>query len=113
QPITGYQVERCQGTGCTNFAQIAAPSGTTYKDTGLNANTSYSYRVRASDAAGVGPYSNTATAYTGLAVSPRATDLTFTRTQQFAAGGVTGVTWSVDGKPGGDATVGTITSGGL
>jgi hypothetical protein len=113
QPITGYQVERCQGTGCTNFAQIAAPSGTTYKDTGLNANTSYSYRVRASDAAGVGPYSNTATAYTGLAVSPRATDLTFTRTQQFAAGGVTGVTWSVDGRPGGDATVGTITSGGL
>ena len=51
-PITGYQVERCQGAGCTNFTQIATPSGTTYNDTGLTANTSYSYRVRAVDAAG-------------------------------------------------------------
>ena len=26
--VTGYQVERCQGSGCTNFAQIATPTGT-------------------------------------------------------------------------------------
>ena len=27
--VTGYLVERCQGAGCTNFAQIATPTGTT------------------------------------------------------------------------------------
>ena len=33
--VTGYRIERCQGAGCTNFAQIAAPTGTgtTYSDT--------------------------------------------------------------------------------
>src|SRR5439155_25534411 len=51
--VTGYRIERCQGGGCTNFAQVAAPAGTgtTYNDTGLTASTSYSYRVRATDAA--------------------------------------------------------------
>ena len=50
--VTGYRVERCQGSSCTNFAQIAAPAGTTYNDAGLAANTAYTYRVRAADAAG-------------------------------------------------------------
>ena len=46
--VTGYKVERCQGAGCTSFAQIGtAPVGTTYSDTGLLANTTYLYRVRA------------------------------------------------------------------
>ena len=65
QGIAGYRVERCQGAGCTTFVQIATTSGTTYTDTGLAANTSYSYRVRAQDAAGNrSPYSNEATATT-------------------------------------------------
>ena len=56
-------MERCQGAGCTNFAQIAAPAGTSYKDTSVSPSTSYSYRVRATDAAGnLSPYSNTASA---------------------------------------------------
>ena len=50
--MTGYRVERCQGAGCTTFAQIGTPAGATYADTGLTAGTSYSYRVRATDAAG-------------------------------------------------------------
>src|SRR5262249_39281334 len=50
--VTGYQLERCQGAGCSNFTQIATPSGTSYNDTGLTPSTSYSYRVRATDAAG-------------------------------------------------------------
>ena len=59
--VTGYRVERCQGTGCSNFTQIAAPTGTSFKDTTVSASTSYSYRVRATDAAGnLSPYSNTA-----------------------------------------------------
>ena len=44
-------MERCQGAGCTNFAQIATPAGTTFGDTGLTAATNYSYRVKAVDAA--------------------------------------------------------------
>ena len=61
--VTGYQVERCQGAGCTNFVQVLTPTGTSVSDTGLTAGTSYSYRVRATDAAGnLSGYSNTATA---------------------------------------------------
>jgi hypothetical protein len=65
--VTGYLVERCQGASCSSFAQVAAPAGTgtTYTDSGLPASTSFSYRVRAIDAAGnPGPYSNTTTATT-------------------------------------------------
>jgi hypothetical protein len=63
--VVGYLVERCPGVGCTNFAQIGTTSDTTYGDTGLAVNTSYSYRVRATDAArNLSPYSNVATATT-------------------------------------------------
>ena len=63
--VTGYQVERCQGPGCANFAQITSVTGTAYTDSGLAPGTSYSYRVWATDAAGnVSGYSNTATAST-------------------------------------------------
>ena len=60
--VTGYQVERCQGAGCSSFALITTATGTTYNDTGLTAGTSYTYRVRATDAPGnLSAYSNTAT----------------------------------------------------
>lgn len=63
--VTGYLVERCQGTGCSNFAQIASQAGTSLNDTGLAPSTSYSYRVRATDAANnVSSFSSTATAVT-------------------------------------------------
>jgi fibronectin type 3 domain-containing protein len=63
--VTQYLVERCQGAGCTTFAQIGTSTGPTYNDTGLTVNTSYSYRVRATDAAGnQGPYSNVASTTT-------------------------------------------------
>ena len=48
-----YRVERCQGAGCTNFAQIGTPTGH-----GLQRHRpdrrrpAYRYRVRAADAAG-------------------------------------------------------------
>jgi fibronectin type 3 domain-containing protein len=116
--VTGYRVERCQGEGCSSFTQIAAPSATNYSDTGLTPGTSYSYRVRAIDAAGkLGPYSATATGFTGLVVTPRQAALTPGQTQQFGAtvpgGGSPAVTWSVDGLTGGSGTVGTITTSGL
>jgi hypothetical protein len=65
--VTGYIVQRCSGSGCTTFAQVASVSGTatTYNDTGLVGSTSYSYRVEATDAAGnLSAFSNTASATT-------------------------------------------------
>ncbi len=59
--ISNYLVERCQSAGCTSFAQIGTTTATTFKDTGMTAGTSYSYRVRAQDTTGAtGPYSNVA-----------------------------------------------------
>ena len=62
----GVKIERCQGTKCTNFAQIGTVAGTatTYTDLGLAANTTYRYRTRAYNSAGDSPYSNIATAKT-------------------------------------------------
>lgn len=48
--VTAYLIERCQGAGCTNYAQIASVTTTSYTDTNVAAATSYSYRVRARDA---------------------------------------------------------------
>jgi chitodextrinase len=68
--VTGYRLERCQGSGCSNFAQIATPTGTSFADTGLSTSTSYSYRVRAIDGAGnLSGYSNVSTATTASAPS--------------------------------------------
>jgi PQQ-like domain len=63
--VTGYLVERCAGAGCASFAQVGTSASSSFSDTGLAARTSYSYRVRATDAAGnVSAYSGTATATT-------------------------------------------------
>jgi chitodextrinase len=63
--VTGYLLQRSQGTGSTNFTQIAAPTGTNYSDTGLTSATTYNYRVRATDAAGnLSGYSSVASATT-------------------------------------------------
>ena len=62
----GFRIERCAGTGCTAFAQIAVVGHdvTSYLDNGVARNAAYSYRVRAFNAAGASAYSNTATAKT-------------------------------------------------
>jgi chitodextrinase len=66
--VTGYRVERCQTSGCANFAEIGTATAVTYVDSALPPATSYTYRVRATDAAGLlGPYSNTVSAITGSA----------------------------------------------
>jgi subtilisin family serine protease/glucose/arabinose dehydrogenase len=63
--VTGYQLERCPGAGCSNFIQISSPSQTSFIDTGLSGNVRYSYRVRALDGAGnLSAYSNVASATT-------------------------------------------------
>ena len=68
-PITGYKVERSIDGGST-WSTLVANTGsasTTYSDTGLQASTSYWYRVSAINSAGTGSPSNTATATTSSA----------------------------------------------
>jgi hypothetical protein len=110
-------VERCQGAGCTSLAQVGTSTGTTFNNTGLTSATSYSYRVRARDAAGnLSGYSNIASATTQatipLAITPRVAALTITQNQQFTSS-IGSVTWSADGVQGGSVSSGTITSSGL
>src|SRR2546430_946978 len=62
-----------QGAGCTSVAAIATAGGPTYSDTGLGANTTYTYRVRATDAAGnLSAYSNVASTTTPAAADTQA-----------------------------------------
>jgi hypothetical protein len=63
---SGFKVERCKGSTCTNFSQIAsvAPNISTYTNSGLARGTTYSYRVRAYNASGNSAYSDTARATT-------------------------------------------------
>jgi glucose/arabinose dehydrogenase/PKD repeat protein len=50
--VSGYRVERCQGSSCSNFVLVTTVSAPSYSDPGLAASTLYRYRVRAADAAG-------------------------------------------------------------
>ena len=93
--VTGYRVERCQGAGCTSFAQIATPAGTTYSDAGLTAGTSYSYRVRATDAAGnLSGYSNVASATTPAGSDTEAPTAPSNLTATSVGGNQINVTWT-------------------
>ncbi len=65
----GFKIERCTNVGCSDFSQIATVGAnvTSYSNTGLTASTSYSFRVRAYNAAGDSAFSNTASAVTQTA----------------------------------------------
>ena len=68
---TGFEIERCIGSGCTDFLLIGTRDSSIYgpwwNDVGLAENTSYSYRVRAVNANGASAYSNVASAATSYA----------------------------------------------
>jgi chitodextrinase len=109
--VTGYRVERCTGASCTSFAQIGTAGATTFSDSGLTASTSYSYRARATDAAGnLGTFSNTSSTATSpsggsniaVTVSPQRGGLTTSQTLSMTASltndtGNAGVSWSATG----------------
>ena len=62
----GFKIERCQGSGCTNFTEITTVGAnvTSYANSGLSPSTTYRYRVRAFNAGGNSGYSNEAEATT-------------------------------------------------
>ncbi|MFN0098938.1 MAG: fibronectin type III domain-containing protein [Gemmatimonadaceae bacterium] len=72
---SGYYIDRCSGAGCTNFATVDSVGANvaTYQNTGLASNTTFVYRVRAFNGAGISTPSNTASAATNLPAIP--TDL--------------------------------------
>lgn len=65
---SSFKIERAPG-GTTNFTEIGSVGAgvTTFASTGLTASTSYSYRVRASNAIGNSAYTNVVTATTSAA----------------------------------------------
>jgi hypothetical protein len=101
---TGYTVERSPDGAAWTAVTTTLPAGTTsYHDTGLTPSTGYSYRVKATNAAGSSAYSNTATATTQ-------SDVVFTETFPGANGSAwdasrwtvnTGTTASMDIQSGG------------
>jgi fibronectin type 3 domain-containing protein len=93
--VTGYFVERCQGAGCNTFAQVGAPTSASFKDSPLTASTSYSYRVRATDAAGhPGVYSNTSSAVTWPATDSVAPTVPGAFNATAASSSQVNLTWS-------------------
>jgi hypothetical protein len=57
--VAQYRVERCEGVGCNDFAQIGTSTGPSFVDLGLAPSKIYRYRVRAVDlASNIGAYSN-------------------------------------------------------
>lgn len=71
----GFVVERCTGSGCSNFLPIdsvEAADATAYSNTGLAAGTTFRYRIRAYNASGVSGASNVATAGTNVPAIPSA-----------------------------------------
>jgi hypothetical protein len=67
-----FSIEQCSGVGCspTVFIGVVGANVTSVQRTGLVPGTSYSYRVRAYNAAGISAYSNTATATTSAPAAP-------------------------------------------
>jgi len=68
---TGYKVERSPDgtTGWTEIAGSLAANSTSYSDNGLTSNTTYHYRVRASNTGGNSGYSNVANATTFIVIN--------------------------------------------
>ncbi|MBI3573562.1 fibronectin type III domain-containing protein, partial [Candidatus Kaiserbacteria bacterium] len=107
--VTGYQVFRCTGT-CTPTTQLATSATNSYTDTSVSAGTTYSYLVKATDAAAnVSAASNTVTT-----TVPSGTSLTISNISATAAIGFFGDTaqfkWSTNVAATGKVMYGTSPS---
>ena len=63
---TGFRIQRCTGSKCTNFAFLTTVGAnvTIYPDNGLSASTSYRYRIQAYNDVGDSAWSSIATVKT-------------------------------------------------
>lgn len=68
----GYEIERCEGGGCSNYAAVdtAAADATSIVASGLTGGTTYQFRVRAFNATGSSGYSNVVSAQSDVPPSP-------------------------------------------
>jgi hypothetical protein len=82
---TGFRLQRCEGAGCSSFADVATPAAnvTTVDDTTVCNGITYVYRIRAENPAWGGGASAWSTPLTITATAARApTGLTATRTNE-------------------------------
>jgi hypothetical protein len=77
---TGFRIERCEGTGCSDFAQIAETGASinSYPDEGRTPSTSYCYRVKTYKTAACGWDTGYSAAACDLTFSQSPTGLTAT-----------------------------------
>lgn len=71
--VTGYHIERCAGSSCSNFAEVGTSASTSFVNTPVSGSATYRYRVRANDAVpNLGPYSTikNVTTPSGVPVAP-------------------------------------------
>jgi chitodextrinase len=118
--VTAYLLERCLGSGCSSFSQIASLGNVSYSDTSLAAGTSYTYRVRARDAANnLSDYSTQASAITssvtpGLISAYGFSEGSGTTTSDISGNGLTGAlqntTWTSAGRHGNAVNFDGVTS---
>ena len=112
--VASYEIFRCTGAVCGTFAKVGQTGGgtTSFNDSGLTAATSYSYEVRAVDAAGnLGPFSNTTSAVTsqtnssGLVAAYSFNEGTGTTVADASGNGnvgtISNAAWAASGKYGG------------
>ncbi|OHA85535.1 MAG: hypothetical protein A2591_03985 [Candidatus Yonathbacteria bacterium RIFOXYD1_FULL_52_36] len=93
--VAGYRLERCTGATCTTFTQVATPTGATYSNTGLTANTTYRFRTRATDAAGnLSAYSTIVNVTTQSATTPTPTATLSANPTSITTRNSTTLTWS-------------------
>jgi large repetitive protein len=79
---TGYELERCQGAACSDFARIDSlpPNTSAYSDAALTPNLSYRYRLRAINGVGGSAYSAIVDATTNVPADPTSLAATATST---------------------------------
>jgi chitodextrinase len=104
--VSEYRVYRCAETNCIPTSQVGTESNTTFVDTGLQPNTTYTYRIQAQDSAGllsgysIAKNAKTAaliTALENLAFS--ATDDTYVRSDSIASIKGSDTILNIDGSP--------------
>jgi fibronectin type 3 domain-containing protein len=70
--ITGYEIQRCDGVGCDDFAFLSGTDQFTFAsaDASVTLGNDYSYRIRAVNIVGPGPFSTVATVNTRVPATP-------------------------------------------